>query len=399
MKQVWQNERGMALAIAIVALVVVGALVAGAFFAGTQEQRVGENTRRSQQAFGIAEEGVFEIVRGWDPQVYNARGTYPLDSLAIPSGYPNSWSTSQHKTGTYGGYVYKLNDDLYLIDMAARDSMSLRTDAGGAALRRRGGAARQRIGLLARIRPLQIDIRASLTTGKSDIVTGNASIDGNDHIPDGWSTCGPLDSTRAGVRSDAGTTVTTGGSSQILGNPPVWIDPAVADSTFSKYGDVTYAQLVTRANITLAGQNFANSIQPVVTGGQCDRTVLTNWGDGMNPTQPCGNYFPIVHVTGDATVNGQQGQGILLVDGSLEIQGSFQWFGITIIRGTLKTTGGGSTDAHFWGGVMVQDSVVVGTNQISGHANLNYSKCAIVKALEMTGVAAMMKSRGWVQLF
>src|SRR5207249_8590048 len=43
MKRVIQNERGMALALAIVALVVVGALIAGAFFAGTQEQRVGEN--------------------------------------------------------------------------------------------------------------------------------------------------------------------------------------------------------------------------------------------------------------------------------------------------------------------------------------------------------------------
>src|SRR5207245_7468037 len=45
MKHVLQNERGMALAIAIVALVIVGALIAGAFFSGTQEQRVAENVR------------------------------------------------------------------------------------------------------------------------------------------------------------------------------------------------------------------------------------------------------------------------------------------------------------------------------------------------------------------
>ena len=36
MKRIPRNERGMALAVAIFALVVVGALVAGAFFAGTQ---------------------------------------------------------------------------------------------------------------------------------------------------------------------------------------------------------------------------------------------------------------------------------------------------------------------------------------------------------------------------
>ena len=35
------NERGMALAVAIFALVVIGALVAGAFYASTLEQRTG----------------------------------------------------------------------------------------------------------------------------------------------------------------------------------------------------------------------------------------------------------------------------------------------------------------------------------------------------------------------
>src|SRR5437868_12704100 len=65
MKHVLKNERGMALAIAIVALVVVGALVAGALFSGTQEQRVAENMRRAQASFGVAEEGVYDIIRVW----------------------------------------------------------------------------------------------------------------------------------------------------------------------------------------------------------------------------------------------------------------------------------------------------------------------------------------------
>src|SRR5260221_3081349 len=60
-----RNERGMALAIAIFALVIVGALVAGAFFAGTQEQRVAENSKRLQQSFGAAEMGLNEVIRNW----------------------------------------------------------------------------------------------------------------------------------------------------------------------------------------------------------------------------------------------------------------------------------------------------------------------------------------------
>src|SRR2546426_8767189 len=48
------------------------------------------------------------------------------------------------------------------------------------------------------------------------------------------------------------------------------------------------------------------------------------------------DLFPIVHLTGTSTINGVQGQGILLVDGDLNIQGGFQWFGVTIIKGSLK---------------------------------------------------------------
>src|SRR5256885_4383728 len=115
---------------------------------------------------------------------------------------------------------------------------------------------------------------------------------------------------------------------------------------------------------------------------------------------PRSTLFPYTTLfRSNATINGVQGQGILLVDGSLAVQGGFQWFGITIIRGTFSTAGGGTSDAHFWGTTMVQDSVVVANNTYTGHANILYSKCAILKALDATGVAAMMRSRSWVQLF
>jgi len=89
------------------------------------------------------------------------------------------------------------------------------------------------------------------------------------------------------------------------------------------------------------------------------------------------------------------------VDGSLSVQGEFQFFGIVIIRGSLKTAGGGSNPAHFWGSVMVQDTIAFSdtTNNISGAANLLYSKCAIIKALNKTGVGTQFRSRGWTQLY
>src|SRR5438093_5002018 len=76
MKRILRDERGMALAIAIFTLVVVGALVAGAFFAGTQEQRVGENQRRVQTSFGVAEAGAGERLINWSPDQMNKRPLY-----------------------------------------------------------------------------------------------------------------------------------------------------------------------------------------------------------------------------------------------------------------------------------------------------------------------------------
>src|SRR5687767_10918261 len=152
MNRILRDERGMALAVAIFALVVVGALVAGAFFAGTQEQRVGENQRRVHASFGVAEAGAQERVMTWNPEAMNRRASYPVDSVAIAS------AAAPSGTGTYGGYSYKLGPNIFLIDVTGRDARSQSGSIAG------GGGARQRIGMIARISPVEFGIRASLTT-------------------------------------------------------------------------------------------------------------------------------------------------------------------------------------------------------------------------------------------
>ncbi len=58
------NERGMALAVAIFALVVIGALVAGTFFAGRVEQQSGQNTFYASQASEAAEAAMAQTLAG-----------------------------------------------------------------------------------------------------------------------------------------------------------------------------------------------------------------------------------------------------------------------------------------------------------------------------------------------
>ena len=384
MKRILRDERGMALAVAIFALVVVGALVAGAFFAGTQEQRVGENQRRVQASFGVAEAGAQERVLSWDPATMNKRNQYPRDSVVIG---PNAAAPSG--TGSYGGYSYKLGPNLFLIDVTGRD----RASAAGAIAG--GGGARQRIGMITRIAPVDFGIHASLTTQGAVSMSGNAAVNGADQVPTGWTSCDPPGPGQAGVR-DQGGNVTESGNANVTGTPPVVNDPTITNNTFTTFGGSTYAQLAARASITIPAGNYTTG--PVVTGGVCDKTVLTNWGDGMNANQPCSDYFPIIHVTGTITLNNTQGQGILLVDGDLNVQGSYQFFGIVIIQGDLKTAGGGSTDAHFWGGVMAKNADL-STQSLSGKATLNFSSCSILSSLQAVSPISMMRSRGWVQLY
>lgn len=384
MKRVWQDERGMALAIAIFALIVVGALVAGAFFAGTQEQRVGVNSRRVQQSFGVAEVGAAERLATWRPDSLNQRGIYPTDSVSIPP------TAAPFGTGSYGGIVAKLNPDMFLIDVTGSDMASRAGRTQG------GSGARQRVGLLTRLAPARFDVQASLTTQGTVLLKGSASVNGNDQNPTGWFDCDPLTPPKAGVRVQPGATVDWSGSATVSGNPLVKYDATLADSTFTRFAGVTYDELAAAATVTLPGGLYHTA--PTFVNGKCNTSDQTNWGDGQNPSSACGSYFPTVHITGSATLNGVQGQGVLLVDGDLTVQGGYEWFGITVVQGEFNTGGGGSAPAHFWGATLARNADL-SVQDMAGHSTVGYSSCSIRKALQGTSRPNMLRSRGWVQLY
>lgn len=383
MKCLMRDERGMALAVAIFALVIVGAMVTGAFFAGTQEQRVGENQRRVLQSLGVAESGAQERVLTWDPPTMNRVRQYPESSMTIPE------QQAPGGTGRYSGTSYRLGPNVFLLDVTGTDARSYAGNVTG------GGGARQRVGLIARIAPIEFGIRASLTTQGGVTVGGNAEIHGADQNPSDWASCDPPGPPQAGIRDNGGTVDTTGAAT-VTGKPPVLTDPSVNDATFTTFGGSTYAQLAARATIRHPGGNINTA--PRVVNGACDKTDINNWGDPHNPSAACGNYFPLIHVAGDLMINNEQGQGILLVDGNLTVNGSWDFYGIVIIQGDLKTAGGGSADAHFWGGVMARNADL-STQNLSGHATLNFSSCSILAALQAQSPISPMRQRGWVQLY
>ncbi|MFQ6045148.1 MAG: hypothetical protein ACE5PT_02150 [Gemmatimonadales bacterium] len=367
-----ENESGVALAVAIFALVVIGALVAGALFVGMQEQRVGLNTVKSQQAFSAAQEGAHITVANWSTGSYNG--------LAVGDSADISGSLADG-TGWYRGKVRRLNNELFLVE-----SEGFSAD----------DATRQAVGLLVRLRPIEININSALKTQGAIKIGGSSQINGYDTPPAGWGGCPATEPPLPGIRVDDPSLISTSGCgdlSCVSGVPKVEQDTTISDSTLTTFGDATFDDLVALATKTIPGGN--RKIEPSILGGVCNTSNPDNWGDPLNPTSACGNYFPIIFSTADLTINGVQGQGVLVVDGNLSVQGGFEFYGPVIVKGTLKTTG---TGGHFNGGVIAAN-VNLEQSTVLGDAVVNFSSCALIKALTASASGSLMAERSWVNLY
>lgn len=367
-----RNERGIALPLAIFALVVIGGMVAGSFFIATQEQSVGRNSVQLQQAFAAAEEGAQATVANWQAATYNAMAVG--DSVTF-----NGQLAS--RTGWYRGSIRRLSDLMFLVRSEGFN---------------RDSTTRQQVGMVVRLRPLEINVNSALKTQGDTRIGGSSRIDGNDNLPGGWSGCPATNPALPGIRIDPGGSITTsgcGGLSCVSGNPKVQVDSTINDSSLTNFGDVYFDELRAMATIQLSGGNV--KIQPVTSGATCVTSTLTNWGSPLNPAGPCGGYFPIIWVEGDMTINGNEGQGILVVNGSLSVQGGFEFYGPVIVRHSLKTTG---TGGHFNGGVIAAN-VDLEQNTVLGDAVINYSSCANLRALTASASGDLLRERAWINLY
>lgn len=379
-----KNERGIALAVAIFALVVIGALVAGSFFFGMQEQRVGRNSIRLQQAFAAAEEGATLQIANWQRRVMN---NMTVGDTMLFSG------TVAANGGWYRGSVRRLNDEMYLVrsEGFSRDSTS-----------------RQQVGLLVRLRPIEITIRAGLETQGQTEIGGNAVISGSD-TTGGLLACPPTAGMVAGVRiADADSIEIQGTNTTTVGIPAVEEDPTINDSSLTTFGDATWADLRDMATLIVPPNTMVTPYTIWPNDAAC--TSITNWGEpwypghpNLSPSRPynanCVDYFPIIYVDGDLYLNQQRGQGVLLVNGNLWVAGLTRFYGPVVVRGTVVSEGGGSNVPHFYGGIIAADFAgSLDSNRIAGNAQIHYSTCAIRRALANSAAAALLQERSWVNL-
>jgi hypothetical protein len=129
-----EDQRGVALAVVIFALVIMAALVAGSFFAGRLEHQSGRNTLYAAQAAEAAEAGLVEAL--------GAISSSTLVALP-PGGVPLNLDPMSFAAGfRVERQVSRLTSTLFLVR-----SLAARQDAGG------GDLAVRAVGLLLRTAP------------------------------------------------------------------------------------------------------------------------------------------------------------------------------------------------------------------------------------------------------
>lgn len=378
------ERNGFALPAAVFSLVVVGVLVTGGFYIARQETRIGVASEQSSAAFYLAERGVNDVLESWNVADY---GTLDVQETRTVS--------DTLEDGHYDVRVTKFSDVMYFLQSEG-------TVTRGGPMR--NGASRQ-VGTVAKVRTVDLYPPAALTTVDALTVGGSSYINGFDSIPPSWGgLCDPADLADApGVLIDDATAVDyRGGAYALQGQPNLAQDPTLTSEKLLTFGDLDWAELTALATVRLpSGTSVSNTDQDSINVGgswACNTSNPWNWGDAYNPGSACGNHFPIIHIQGDGKIqSGDSGQGILLVDGDLQMRGGFTFYGPVIVRGQVRTTG---TGGHFYGG-LIAANVNLDVTTVLGNALVQYSSCAVSRAIlnnSALAYAAPLPQRSWVDL-
>lgn len=400
------NENGTAMVVALLALVVL-TILGTLFLAQTKtETQIAGLDQRSNQALAHAEAGYSEVL---------ARMTDSKDSVNYMGPQPYSWSTQQG-WGRYlvlaagnssqdpnrssaasdgldndldgatdeGGEVYpetltrqggnsinypwvqvhyKLNATNQVIlfgdhdrDMSTPPQANLTWGMPMIVITAEGGqgTAQRKVEVEAVRPPFEILDGALYTevdnfkfngtqfmvSGKDHDPTTGAIIAGNPEVP-GMLTTGNPNNIAAALSGQQTNNVEGTGGEPSVSRADADVDLQTLHDTY-----VAQAQTTLKADSTYAG---------------------VSWGDLDNYTAV---YCPgNLHISGNC-----QGGGILIVDGDFVLSGSFTWYGVVLVMGSVTFTGGGA-GIHIYGSCLTQGGINQQT--VGGNADIFYSTAAL----------------------
>jgi hypothetical protein len=385
-------RRGAALTIALVFLVLLGLLAAGGFTSSQQTFRGGRNALVEQRAFAIAEYGLNQQMAQWNTalNVPPSAGGFPVGQIDTSSVWVSRGDTARVRITRLGPMLYWIES----IGRANIPSPQLQSTRD--------------VSALVRLAYPTIAPKGAVTVGGDIDINGSASLDGGDAIPyagtsDAWDAnkCASMRGPTVPAIVAPPAAHVTYKANNISTTPAVIYDAAAADSnTYVRYGTESWNTLVAAA-MQLPGGVYNSAIAPVDSSGTCQKSLTSNWGEpfhGAGDVTSCMNYFPIIYLNSSSQLNGKgRGQGILLVNGDLKINGTFDWVGLIIVRDDINK---GNGSANVTGAVMARNvSLQDGGSVVNGNQTIQYSKCAVESVLRGSAVLQPVRERSWAQLF
>lgn len=366
------------------ALVIIAVLITSGFFVSRQEVRIGVASKHAGMAVNIAQAGANEVMANWNG--------YQLGNIGV---WSDTTVTDTIAAGVWEVTIRNANNYVYLL-------RSRGTVTEGGALW--AGATRE-IGLVTKMVFADIDPPAALTTRGTTVVKGNAEINGANVTPPSWAPycTGFATNDTTGVLTNDTSLIGTVGIGTVAGAPPYDQDSTIVDSTFTTFGEMDWSELTALAqaegkDVSGFGTTINGTAPDTTASGACNEATLTNWGDTI-PTAACGAYFPLIYHSGPTLriQSGGMGQGILLVDGDLDLRGNFLFYGIIIVQGNFETQGNGNRII----GAVLASNGLLDDQSITGGSEVSYSRCAVRRAIlnnASLSRARPLAQRGWIDL-
>lgn len=371
-----RNEHGIALVIALLALLVISTLSIVLMSSLNVDTKITGHGVREAQALNTAEAGIGEAIAriqaGDVPnnnnprmvaQVFNAAaGSVPVvgvDSIAMGTAQPaGAWlpySTStkgpdvltvEYKTDAAKTVIYKYDKSLAQPIQTGSGQPIFKITSSG-----RRGTTTRRVVSEVFVTPLTLNIKGGMATNVSVKFLGNAVVCGYNHRADTPTNTG------ASGRAGAGGCNEVPGSQWELASGDqigIWSTSTVqANGGAQAFG-----------NPGSMAENQAGFYAGPWEVFNMSQAAFFTW---LGPSQAApANPNGLVYVNGDAAFNGGTGSGFLYVNGDLTLNSTFSYRGLIYCEGDLKFNG----DAWVLGAIVVK-----GVSQLknNGGATLLYS--------------------------
>jgi hypothetical protein len=306
-----RRERGLALVTVLYLVVVVGILASGALYAERRWAQSKNLAAGDARIAAVADDVLFGALELW-----------------------NAAERAHQPVGSTHGWAVIPSDSA---DLRARLSVSrlgptqywLTADV--TPIRERGG---RRVSLLVLLP--EPPLPSSPIVAAGDVVIGANVVFERDTAQG----CSP-DSSQAAITIAPDRQVLFDGLSPDSLRPTVQHSVIATDSlTYAHPGGMRWDSLAASATIRLTPGSAISPV-PRELEGRCLEST-DNWGEpSRDTTSLCTNRTPIVYASGDLTVFGGRGQGVLIVDGRLRMAGPLRFSGLIVARGGIEAESDG----------------------------------------------------------